>query len=103
MANRLAEQHETMTSPEASLHHAAFVMDGLVYHSDGDTAALKAGGINAINLTVAHFEADFTTACRQMAGWPWEGHGPPSRACLSCHFIVLFHFVSFRFVSFSCS
>lgn len=51
------------------LHDQAFVMDGLVYHSDGDPWALKAGGIDAVNLTVAHFEADFETACRQMAGW----------------------------------
>ena len=50
-------------------HDDAFVMDGLVYHSDGDPWALKAGGINAINLTVAHFEADFETACCQMADW----------------------------------
>ena len=58
-----------MTSPAAGVHRDAFVMDGLVYHSDGDIAALKAGGINAVNLTVAHFEADFETACRQMAVW----------------------------------
>lgn len=53
----------------ADLHDDAFVMDGLVYHSDGDATSLKAGGVDAINLTVAHFEADFTAACRQMAGW----------------------------------
>ncbi len=53
----------------AAFHHAAFVMDGLVYHSDGEPATLRAGGIDAINLTVAHFEADFAGACRQMAGW----------------------------------
>lgn len=51
------------------VHDAAFVMDGLVYHSDGDATSLRAGGIDAVNLTVAHFEADFETACRQMAGW----------------------------------
>jgi membrane dipeptidase len=64
-----------------SLHDDAFVMDGLVYHCDGDASALKAGGIDAINLTVSHFEADFATACRQMADWrarlaepgsPWQ-------------------------------
>lgn len=58
------------TNPNArAIHDAAFVMDGLVYHSDGDVGSLKAGGIDAVNLTVAHFEADFETACRQMAGW----------------------------------
>ena len=77
-ANRLAEQRQSMTVPETSLHQAAFVMDGLVYHSDGDTAALNAGGINAINLTVAHFEADFTTACKQMAGWHARVSAPDS-------------------------
>lgn len=58
-----------MTSPAAGVHRDAFVMDGLVYHSDGDAESLQAGGIDAVNLTVAHFEADFETACRQMAGW----------------------------------
>mgnify|MGYP001270280364 CR=1 FL=1 len=53
----------------STLHEDAFVMDGLVYHSDGDPGALRAGGIDAVNLTVAHFEADFATACRQMADW----------------------------------
>jgi membrane dipeptidase len=77
-ASRLAEQRQSMTVPETSLHQAAFVMDGLVYHSDGDTAALNAGGINAINLTVAHFEADFTTACKQMAGWHARVSAPDS-------------------------
>ncbi len=61
-----------------ALHDAAFVMDGLVYHSDGDTATLNAGGIDAVNLTVAHFEADFATACRQMAGWHAKLSAPDS-------------------------
>lgn len=69
-----------MTAPDArSVHDAAFVMDGLVYHSDGDTTTLNAGGIDAVNLTVAHFEADFETACRQMAGWHARLAAPDSR------------------------
>jgi len=56
--------------PEArAFHDAAFVMDGLVYHSDGDVTTLQIGGIDAVNLTVAHFEANFEAACKQMAGW----------------------------------
>lgn len=58
------------TETEAlAFHRDAFVMDGLVYHSDGDAATLKAGGIDAVNLTVAHFEADFAGACLQMSRW----------------------------------
>jgi len=52
-----------------AFHRDSFVMDGLVYHSDGDAASLRAGGIDAINLTVAHFEADFAGACQQMSRW----------------------------------
>jgi membrane dipeptidase len=68
-ASRLGDTTMKTLTNAGLLHDEAFVMDGLVYHSDGDPWALKAGGINAINLTVAHFEADFATACRQMADW----------------------------------
>lgn len=57
-----------MTDAER-LHHEAFVMDGLVYHCDGWTGDLKAGGIDALNVTVCHFEADFPEACAQIAQW----------------------------------
>ena len=53
----------------ASLHEDALVIDGLVYHADGDVTALKAGGVDAINVTVSHFEADFERACQETARW----------------------------------
>src|SRR3546814_18780609 len=53
----------------ARLHRDSFVMDGLVYHRDGWTGDLRAGGVDAINLTVCHFEADFAEACAQIAVW----------------------------------
>ena len=51
------------------LHDDALVIDGLVYHCDGDVTDLKAGGIDALNVTVCHFEADFTAACAEIARW----------------------------------
>ena len=51
------------------LQDRALVIDGLSYHSDGYTGDLRTGGINALNVTVGHFEADFTESCEQIAGW----------------------------------
>jgi membrane dipeptidase len=51
------------------LHHDALVIDGLVYHCDGDVTDLKAGGIDALNITTCHFEADFPQACSEIARW----------------------------------
>jgi membrane dipeptidase len=51
------------------LHHEALVIDGLVYHCDGDVTDLKAGGIDALNIATCHFEADFTQACSEIARW----------------------------------
>ncbi len=53
----------------SQLHQDAFVMDGLVYQSDGDASDLINGGLNAINVTVSHFEADFAQACEEFARW----------------------------------
>ena len=53
----------------AELQHRALVIDGLSYHSDGYTGDLRAGGINALNVTLNHFEADFTESCEKIAGW----------------------------------
>ncbi|HUS98325.1 MAG TPA: membrane dipeptidase [Hyphomicrobiaceae bacterium] len=53
----------------STLHDDALVIDGLVYQADGDVADLMAGGINAINVTVCHFEADFPQACDEIARW----------------------------------
>ena len=51
------------------LHDRALVIDGLSYHSDGYTGDLREGGVDALNVTVCHFEADFTEAFEQIAGW----------------------------------
>jgi membrane dipeptidase len=51
------------------LHHDALVVDGLVYQCDGDVADLRAGGIDALNITTCHFEADFPQACSEIARW----------------------------------
>ena len=51
------------------LHDHALVIDALVYHTDGWTGDLRAGGIDALNLTVCHFEADFEEACQHIAIW----------------------------------
>ena len=51
------------------LHRDALVIDGLVYHCDGWTGDLRAGGVDALNVTVCHFEADFPEACAQIAQW----------------------------------
>ncbi len=53
----------------AELQNKALVIDGLSYHSDGYTGDLRAGGINALNVTMNHFEADFTESCEKIAGW----------------------------------
>ena len=58
-----------------SLHDDALVIDGLVYHCDGDASDLVAGGVNAINVTTCHFEADFRQACEEISRW----HGMLSR------------------------
>ena len=47
----------------------ALVIDGLSYYSDGDTTGLRAGGIDALNVTTCHFEADYREACDRIAGW----------------------------------
>ena len=53
----------------AKLHQDALVIDGLVYHCDGDVTDLRAGGINALNITTCHFEADFPEACAEISRW----------------------------------
>ena len=53
----------------AELQDRALVIDGLSYHSDGYTGDLRAGGVDALNVTIGHFEADFSESCEQIAGW----------------------------------
>lgn len=56
-------------SDAGRLHDDALVIDALVYHCDGWTGDLRAGGIDALNVTVCHFEADFEEACQHIATW----------------------------------
>ena len=53
----------------SDLHRDALVIDGLVYHCDGDVSDLRAGAINALNITTCHFESDFTQACQEISRW----------------------------------
>ena len=63
-------------SAARSIHQEALVVDALVYHGDGDVAGLRAGSIDALNLTVCHFEAGFAQACEQIAVWQARLAGP---------------------------
>ncbi|MGE0769757.1 MAG: dipeptidase [Hyphomicrobiaceae bacterium] len=58
-----------MVTDALQLHKDALVIDGLVYHCDGDVTDLRAGGIDALNITTCHFEADFPEACSEIARW----------------------------------
>ncbi|HKK30470.1 MAG TPA: membrane dipeptidase, partial [Alphaproteobacteria bacterium] len=51
------------------LHRDALVIDSLVYHADGWPDDLRAGGIDAINVTACNFECDFEQACSEIARW----------------------------------
>jgi membrane dipeptidase len=53
----------------AQVHRDATIVDGLVFMSDGHTADLVAGNVAAINLTVAHMESDFASACDSASTW----------------------------------
>jgi len=57
-------------SPSAeALHRDALVIDGLIALSDGYADGLLAGGVDAVNLTVAGYQADFAECCDDMAEW----------------------------------
>jgi membrane dipeptidase len=45
------------------------VIDGLVYLCDGDPAPLRAGGVSAANVTVAHMFDDAAQAVEAMGAW----------------------------------
>jgi hypothetical protein len=53
----------------AALHRDALVIDGLMFHGDGHSAGLRAAGVDAVNITVCGFEADFEAACDRVADW----------------------------------
>lgn len=65
-------------STSRELHDDSLVIDGLVYHCDGDVSDLKAGGINAINITTTFFEADFAEACQEISRWHGMLNAPGS-------------------------
>ena len=51
------------------IQQRAMVIDGLSYYSDGHTGDLRNGGINALNVTVANFEAEYAETWDRIAGW----------------------------------
>ena len=61
-----------------ALQERALVIEGLSYHSDGFTTDLRAGGVDALNVTICHFEADFTECCEQIARWLARFSAPES-------------------------
>ena len=65
----MANKSGGLVTDAVKLHHDALVIDGLVYHCDGDVTDLQAGGIDALNITTCHFEADFPEACAEIARW----------------------------------
>lgn len=68
----------TVGTAALALHQDATIVDGLIFMSDGYTADLKAGNVAAINLTVAHMESDYTSACDDAAAWLKRVHAPGS-------------------------
>lgn len=66
------------TIDAAALHKDATIVDGLVFMSDGYTGDLKAGNVAAINLTVAHMESDFASACDDASLWLQRATSPGS-------------------------
>ena len=53
----------------SQIQQNSLVIDGLSYYSDGTTGDLRTGGIDALNVTTCHFEADFREACDNAAQW----------------------------------
>lgn len=56
-------------SDSNALHKEAIVIDGLMFYGDGDAGGLTRAGVDAVNITVCDFEADFEDACDRIAGW----------------------------------
>jgi len=59
----------TVIAPNGGFADDVLVVDGLVFFCDGGVETLRAGKVDAINLTVGHFEADFEQSCQQLAAW----------------------------------
>jgi membrane dipeptidase len=62
----------------AQVHRDATIVDGLVFMSDGYAVDLAAGNVAAINLTVAHMESDFASACDSASEWLQRAAAPGS-------------------------
>jgi membrane dipeptidase len=56
------------TSADA-LHKRLLVIDGLVFHSDGDASSLQEGNVGAVNLTVTSTYALFEEALDDVMSW----------------------------------
>ncbi|HVL76164.1 MAG TPA: dipeptidase [Noviherbaspirillum sp.] len=51
------------------LHRKASIVDGLVFFSDGSTRDMKAGGVNALNLTVTDMASGYEQALKDVMAW----------------------------------
>lgn len=49
-------------SDAMAVHAKATVVDGLLFHGDGEVGELRQANVAAANITVCDFEADFTDA-----------------------------------------
>src|SRR5262249_46796487 len=56
-------------SPKSDVHEKLTIVDGLIFWSDRTTESLQRGNVAAANVTVCGFQADFLTACDDLAGW----------------------------------
>lgn len=56
-------------STAAEIQDQSLVIDGLSYYSDGYTGDLRTGGVNALNVTIANFEAEYAETCDRIAEW----------------------------------
>lgn len=65
-----------MSATSDALHRNAVVVDGLVFFSDGNTRDMLAGGVSAINLTVAEMSAGFEDALRDTMAWRERARDP---------------------------
>lgn len=62
----------------ASLHDRLLIIDGLIFHSDGDPRWLRAGNISAVNLTIRAPIDDFEQTFDAFAFWRRLARDPNS-------------------------
>jgi membrane dipeptidase len=51
------------------IHDKMKIVDGLIFWSDGNSEKLVRGNVSVANITVCGFQADFATACDDIAKW----------------------------------